>query len=323
MMYQNPGINKDVILQTIGFPTFGSDKMWLKLNQVKGTIKNSYSLKWDINEDKGYSWYGNLVGQAAKKLDTIPSNVKEIEVNVPVFNSDLSSAKECVVNFKVTNLKTKKVTYSKNIPVSIGTDKQPKYVDIKIDTSEWLKNEGDTTAIPYKLACQLTTTSGNYLDGWDADFLIDGQTPPKKDFLKFKFSYIGKNGSTYKYDFDWAKMKQFFTYYGKWKGNTYNYSENYINEQNQMAGYQADIEYNSSRTKILNLAIRFTLNNIDVVNIKGGGMDVSEVAGEYTYVKNGSTSCNNLSQITFDYGTGTKFTGFCESDSYFSLKIEK
>ncbi len=318
IMYAGSPVHSARALQTIGFPQYPSE-MQLKFEKVVNNKKSYIYCKIDPTQPSGYGW----VAANYDKVQYI-EKVKTLIMNLQLYNADLDKAKDCNVNVKLTNLKTNKQTLSKDYPVQLGTDKKPKMLNITLDTSLWLKNEGDTSLITYRIDCKLTSEfGGDYLDGWNAEFKTRIEKPAKKNYLKFLFYYIGVSGSKFDYDFDWEKLKNNFTFIGYWNGNTYKYSETYINEQNNTAGFVMDAEFNATKSKILNLTIKFTLNNIEVVLIKGSGLDVTEVNNEYTYIKNGSSACNNLSQITFDYGTGQKFTGFCEPDSYFNLKIQK
>lgn len=112
------------------------------------------------------------------RIEYIPEGVKSLIMNLQLYNADLDNQKDCNVNIKITNLKSNKLTLTKDYPVKLGINKKPSMLNISLDTSLWLKNNGDTTIIPYRIECKLTFEfGGTYMDGWNADFKIKGSAP--------------------------------------------------------------------------------------------------------------------------------------------------
>ncbi len=173
IMYPGSPVHSARTLQTVGFPSYPSE-MQLKFEKVKNNLKTYYYCKIDHTLPDGYGW----VAANNNKQEYITQEAKTLIMNLQLYNADLDNQKDCNVNIKITNLKSNKLTLTKDYPVILGINKKPSMLNISLDTSLWLKNNGDTTIIPYRIECKLSSEfGGTYMDGWNAEFKIKGSAP--------------------------------------------------------------------------------------------------------------------------------------------------
>ncbi len=182
--------------QTIGFPSLpfsdGSLLSFKYYKEVAGTI----SIKWDSSEVSGYKWM-TKEGSKYVKTSVLPETTKSIEGKINIWNADLGKPAECLVNLTFTNTKTGKVTYSEDYQVTIATDKSKYVFTFNVDTTLWLKNNGDVSEIPFNFKCSLKTSGGDLLDSWEVDFKIKGAQPGAYNYIR---SYMSPKSKIYMYN---------------------------------------------------------------------------------------------------------------------------
>ncbi|MBP7496642.1 MAG: hypothetical protein KA792_03145 [Bacteroidales bacterium] len=179
LMYPDKPVPAKRTLQTICLP-FYPDNNSIKFEYYKDSKKGYIDLMQDNNYPESYKW-GNPMGYT---FDTIPKTLKNLRLSLQTYNADLDIEKTADVIVNIRNLKKGKQTCSKRYPLIIYNDKNPISINQTIDTSEWLKNYGDTTVIPYELEVMLVSSiSDLYLDGWKVKFKVKGGLP-SKDYIK-------------------------------------------------------------------------------------------------------------------------------------------
>lgn len=190
ILYADAAVHNDRALQTVSLPSTpsGTDLSFDFYNTAgkKATI----GLIWDKDVPLGYKW----MTASLLQFDTLPATVKTMNLNLQLYNADLSGNQNVTLKLKVINEKKGIITFTKDYSLTISDTKVPTSFKLALDTADWLKNYGDTTGIDYSIQTQLVTESGIYQDGWSVRFKIKGasilNTQKKYTSLSLKLHYF-------------------------------------------------------------------------------------------------------------------------------------
>ncbi|MBK7030294.1 MAG: hypothetical protein IPH45_14340 [Bacteroidales bacterium] len=196
MLTAATGVNESRALQTVGLPTFPSGKTEMSFSYYKtaGGSKGTISLTWDPNHPDGYKWTQNDL----LTFEKLPPTVSSMNFKLQLFNADMDASENVILNIKVSNLTKGKNTFMRDYPLTLPNSPNPYYFELALDTSEWLKNFGDTATMDYTIQTRLSNSSGIYQDGWTLNFkastAIIAVGQPYQGGIIFYVDNTGKHG---------------------------------------------------------------------------------------------------------------------------------
>jgi hypothetical protein len=197
MLTAGSAVNESRAMQTLGLPTYPSGKTEVSFSYYKtaGGSKGTISLTWDQNHPDGYKWTQNDL----LTFEKIPSSVKSMNFKLQLFNADMDASENVTLNLKISNLTKGKSTFLRDYPLTLPNSPDPYYFELALDTSEWLKNFGDTATMDYTIQTRLSNSSGIYQDGWTVNFKVSSPSAPATIAIGQQYQggiifYIDKTG---------------------------------------------------------------------------------------------------------------------------------